>query len=206
MEIVLDIETVGQGVEDVPERALEYLYRSLQRDQPDPEELERRREDLVSRFGLDPTTGRVVCVGTFDVETSRERAFVEASERALLESFWQWLSDTRPKLLVTFNGKRFDVPYLEIRSAIHGIEPESSFSSIAHIDLRQTLEGDERRRRGSLDYFCAIFGIPSPKTELDGSRVEEAFGQGRIEEITRYCLEDCRATAALYKRLRPFCR
>ncbi|HXV60712.1 MAG TPA: ribonuclease H-like domain-containing protein [Vicinamibacteria bacterium] len=206
MDIVLDIETVGQGAEDVPERALEYLFRSLERDQPDPEELERRREDLVSRFGLDPTTGRVVCVGTLDVETSREQAFVEASERALLESFWQWLSDRKPTLLITFNGKRFDVPYLEIRSAIHGIEPGRTLSTIRHIDLRQTLEGDERRRRGSLDYFCAIFGIPSPKTELDGSRVEEAFGEGRIEEIARYCLEDCRATAALYKRLKPFCR
>ena len=60
MAIVVDIETVGQSVEEIPERALDYLFRGLERDAPDPEELERRRKDLLSRLGLDPTTGRIV--------------------------------------------------------------------------------------------------------------------------------------------------
>ena len=51
MALVLDIETVGQSIDAVPERALDYLFRGLERDSPEPEELEKRREDLVSRFG-----------------------------------------------------------------------------------------------------------------------------------------------------------
>jgi predicted PolB exonuclease-like 3'-5' exonuclease len=39
---------------------------------------------------------------------------------------------------------------------------------------------------------------------MDGSQVGEAFEQGRLEEIARYCLADCRATAALYQRLKPY--
>ena len=72
--------------------------------------------------------------------------------------------------------------------------------------MREALEGDDRRRRGSLDYFCAIFGVPSPKTEMDGERVAQVFEEGRIEDIERYCLSDCRATLALYRRLKPFFR
>jgi predicted PolB exonuclease-like 3'-5' exonuclease len=206
MAIVLDIETIGQPVEEIPERALDYLFRGLERDAPDPAELERRREDLVSRLGLDPTTGRVVCIGVVDGETPFERTFAEADEKELLESFWRWLEAARPTLFVTFNGRRFDVPYLNIRSAIHGIEPAYPIPLgwSSHFDVREALEGDDKRRRGSLDYFCAVFGVPSPKMEMDGSLVGQAYAEGRIADIERYCLADCRATLDLYRRLRPF--
>jgi DNA polymerase elongation subunit (family B) len=205
MTIVLDIETVGRAVEEIPERALEYLYRGLERDAPDPEELERRREELLSRLSLDPTTGRIVCVGIIDVESAFERTFAHPDERELLQSFWGWLGSARPTLFVSFNGRRFDVPYLNIRSAIHGIEPAYPIplGASSHFDVREVIEGDDKRRRGSLDYFCAIFDVPSPKMEMDGSLVAQAYSEGRIEEIERYCLADCRATLALYRRLWP---
>jgi predicted PolB exonuclease-like 3'-5' exonuclease len=206
MAIVLDIETVGQNPEQIPERALDYLLRALERDAPDPQDLERRREDLFSRLGLDPTTGRIVCIGVIDSETSFERTFSQVDEKKLLESFWKWLEGARPALFVSFNGRRFDVPYLHIRSAIHGIEPAFAIplGSAHHFDVREALEGDDRRRRGSLDYFCAVFGVPSPKAEMDGSLVAQAYAEGRIEDIERYCLADCRATLALYRRLKTF--
>src|SRR3990172_9050538 len=103
MAIVLDIETIGQSVDEIPERALDYLFRSLERDAPDPVELERRREELVSRLGLDPTTGRVVCIGVVDSETPFERTFSHTDEKDLLGSFWAWLEGARPSLFVTFN-------------------------------------------------------------------------------------------------------
>lgn len=209
MALVLDIETVGQTVEEIPPRALEYLFRSLERDGPDPEELARRKEELVSRLGLDPTTGRVVCVGIVDSDGPLERTFTHASERKLLLSFWTFLEEARPSVLVTFNGKRFDIPYLNVRSAIHGLAPSVTIpfepvSQEHHFDVREALEGNDRRRKGSLDYFCAVFGIRSPKEQMDGTLVGEAFAEGRVEDIARYCLEDCRATAALYRKLRPF--
>jgi DNA polymerase elongation subunit (family B) len=206
MPIVLDIETVGRRVEEIPERALEYLYRGLERDAPDPEELERRREELLSRLGLDPATGKVVCIGVIDAETSVERAFSHADERELLQSFWAWLDSARPTLFVSFNGRRFDVPYLNMRSAIHRIQPAYPIPLgwSSHFDVREVIEGDDKRRRGSLDYFCAIFDVPSPKMEMDGSLVAQYYSEGRIEDIERYCLSDCRATLALYRRLQPF--
>lgn len=208
MPLVLDIETVGLSVDDVPARALDYLFQALERDAPEPQDLEHRREELVSRFGLDPTTGRVIVIGLIDTDTGRETTFARASERELLEAFWTWLPANEPARYVTFNGKRFDVPYLNIRSAIHGLRPEAIIPADPgyrdrHYDVREVLEGNDRRRRGSLDYFCAIFGIPSPKLEMDGAQVAEAYGEGRLEDIVSYCLEDCRATAALYERLSP---
>jgi 3'-5' exonuclease len=209
MALVLDIETVGQRPDEIPERALDYLFRGLERDRPDPQELDRRRDELISRLGLDATTGRIVCVGVLDSAGAYERAFTDPSEAELLRDFWRFLEETGPDRIVTFNGKRFDVPYLNIRSAILGLAPTfvlpfEPWTRTPHFDVREVLEGDDRRRRGSLDYFCAVFGIASPKEEMDGSLVASAFAEGRIEDIARYCLADCRATAALYRKLEPF--
>lgn len=209
MALVLDIETVGQSIEEIPERALDYLFRGLERDRPEPEELEGRRQDLISRFGLDPTTGRVIVIGLVDTEKEAEHVFSADEERELLASFWEWLSANEPECYVSFNGKRFDVPYLNVRSAIHGLSPRvvipsAPLTTRPHFDVREALEGNDRRRRGSLDYFCAVFGVPSPKSEMDGAAVGQAYEEGRLDEIVRYCLRDCRATAAIYEKLAPF--
>jgi len=206
--LVLDIETVGQPVDAIPERALEYLEKALERDAPEPEDLARRREDMIARFGLDPTTGRVIVIGLLDVDTGAETVFAENSEKELLSEFWDWLAAHEPERYVTFNGKRFDIPFLNIRSAIHSLAPAKvipaePLTTRPHFDVREVFEGNDRRRRGSLDFFTAIFGVPSPKTKMDGAKVNEVYAEGRLDDIIEYCLEDCRATAAIYERLAP---
>ncbi len=206
--LVLDIETISQSVEEIPDRALEYLFKSLARDQPDEEELERRREDMISRFGLDPTTGRVIVIGLLDVETRAETVFSDESEVELLAKFWAWLRANEHERYVTFNGKRFDIPFLNVRSAIHGLTPSKvipadPLTTRPHFDVREVFEGNERRRRGSLDFFTAVFAVPSPKSKMDGAQVNDAYAEGRLDDIVQYCLEDCRATAAIYERLAP---
>lgn len=209
--IVLDIETVGHSVDEIPQRALEYLFQGLERDVTDPEDLERRREDMISRFGLDPTTGRVIVVGLVDVDTGAETVFADDVENDLLSKFWNWVDANVYERYVTFNGKRFDIPFLNVRSAIHGLVPgvvipADPLSTRPHFDVREVFEGNDRRRRGSLDFFTAIFDVPSPKSKLDGAKVADAYAEGRLDEISAYCLEDCHATAAIYKRLAPFYR
>jgi len=206
--LVLDIETVSQSVEEVPDRALEYLFKSLERDRPDEEELKRRREEMISRFGLDPTTGRVIVIGLLDLGTRAETVFSDDSEKELLSKFWDWLAANEHEPYVTFNGKRFDIPFLNIRSAIHGLTPSKAIpadplTTRPHFDVREVFEGSDRRRRGSLDYFTAIFGVPSPKSKMDGTQVNDVYAEGRLDDIVQYCLEDCRATAAIYERLAP---
>jgi len=209
MALVVDIETVGRSVDEIPDRALEILFRSLGRMEGSEEEMEARRREMIERFGLDPTTGRIVCIGLLEVESTRKEAYYGTDEKVLLRSFWEYLDRNRPGLFVTFNGKSFDFPYINMRSAILEISPSiplptRRYSTSPHFDVREVLAGDDRHRRGTLDYFCAVFGIPSPKAELDGSQIDEAFRNGRHQEIGRYCLADCQATAALYERLKAF--
>jgi predicted PolB exonuclease-like 3'-5' exonuclease len=144
-----------------------------------------------------------------DTESGEERTFCGPEERDLLTAFWKLLDEQAPALFVTFNGKSFDFPFVNIRSAILQVSPTLElplrrYTTYPHFDVREVLSGYDRHRRGSLDYFCAVFGIPSPKENMDGAAVGAAYHDGRIEEIATYCLADCRATAALYERLKPF--
>ena len=209
MALVIDIETVGQNPKELPTRARDYLFRHVERDASNDEDIEVRQKEIVDRFGLDPTTGAIVCIGLYDTERKTEKALTQEDERALLTSFWKLLGESPPKLFVTFNGKSFDFPYINIRSAILEIPPSMQlsvrrFSNSPHFDVREVLAGNERHRRGSLDYFCSIFGIPSPKEHMNGAAVGEAYKQGRLDEIAQYCLADCRATGALYERVKPY--
>ena len=209
MALVIDIETVGQDPRELPTRARDYLFRHVERDASNEEDIEVRRKEIVDRFGLDPTTGVIVCIGLYDTERKTEEALTQKDEKSLLTSFWKLLDESPPNLFVTFNGKSFDFPYINIRSAILEIPPSMKlsvrrFSTSPHFDVREVLAGNERHRRGSLDYFCSIFDIPSPKEHMNGAAVGEAYKQGRLDEIAQYCLADCRATGALYERIKPY--
>ncbi|HEX6989785.1 MAG TPA: ribonuclease H-like domain-containing protein [Bacillota bacterium] len=128
-------------------------------------------------------------------------------ETRILEEFWRYVEEGAGTL-ITFNGRGFDGPFLMLRSAILGIAPSRNlvpyrYSLKDHCDLAEVLTFYGVRKRDSLHFWCRQFGIPSPKDSMDGSGVEQAFRQGRLDDIARYCLQDVRATAELYRRLQP---
>jgi len=202
--LIVDIETVGQETEQIPSRAREILLNV-----PTDEDRQRVLENL----GLDPCTGRIICIGVFWLELDKVRAYCQPDERELLANFWADLGQIRPQRFVTFNGKSFDFPYINIRSAIMGVPTPRDiqldtrrFSTDRHFDVREVLTNYDRYRKGTLEFFCDIFGVPSPKNGIDGSKVGDFFRAGKIDDIAHYCLADCRATGALYERLRNYYR
>jgi DNA polymerase elongation subunit (family B) len=202
--LVVDIETIGQDQESIPARAREILL-----DVGTDED----RQKVLDCLGLDPCTGRIICIGVHWIELDRSRAYSQPDERELLANFWNDIGQIRPQRYVTFNGKSFDFPYINIRSAIHGVPiPRDTvldtrrFSTDRHFDVREVVTNYERYRKGTLEFFCEIFGVPSPKNGINGKNVGEYFKAGRLEEIARYCLADCKATAELYMKLKNYYR
>jgi predicted PolB exonuclease-like 3'-5' exonuclease len=48
--------------------------------------------------------------------------------------------------------------------------------------------------------------VPSPKDGISGSKVGEFYKAGRLDDIARYCLADCKATGQLYLKLKNYYR
>src|SRR5207249_10023004 len=70
----------------------------------------------------------------------------------------------------------------------------------------EVLTNFERYRKGTLEFFCEIFGVNSPKNGINGSKVGDYFKQGPPDEFAHYCLADCKATGELFQRLKNYYR
>ena len=130
-------------------------------------------------------------------------------ERRLLEDFSRFVGRARP-VLVTYNGRSFDLPVIALRALCHGVSlawyyRESStryrYSEQGHLDLCDWLADHGATRSGSLDAIARLIGLPG-KIGVDGSQVEGLYAAGRLDSIQRYCLADVAQTALLFLRFR----
>jgi predicted PolB exonuclease-like 3'-5' exonuclease len=130
-------------------------------------------------------------------------------ERALLEDFSRFVGRARP-LLVTYNGRAFDLPVIALRCLRHGVpmrfffqdrDYRYRFSDSGHIDLYDFLSEHGAARVGSLDAIARVMGLPG-KVGVDGSQVEGLYNAGQLQAIKHYCLSDVAQTAFLFLRYR----
>ncbi|MFQ5668947.1 MAG: ribonuclease H-like domain-containing protein [Acidobacteriota bacterium] len=204
---VIDIETVGQPLAGFAERFREDLLRWFDPGQREEAMDGARRAEAEKRFSLWGATGKVIVIGMHNPDTEQSRILASDDEARLLEEFWGLVKAF--ELQITFNGKMFDFPFLKMRSAVLGVKPTLAlvcrrYSRQPHYDLREVLSQDGLQRHGGLDFFCRLFGIPSPKGGLTGAQVGEAYRAGRLQEIAEYCRADVVATAALYRRVKDY--
>jgi predicted PolB exonuclease-like 3'-5' exonuclease len=134
-------------------------------------------------------------------------ALDEEDEQGRLAAFASFVDEERP-VLVTFNGRGFDLPVVLLRSLHHGIALPWLFDegreqpAESHVDLCEalTLHGATRRLT-SLDVAARLIGLPG-KVGVDGSQVEALHRAGETLTLRRYCLGDVVQTAFLLLRYR----
>ncbi len=127
-------------------------------------------------------------------------------EKELLNMWWSYISGFTGSF-VGFNNLDFDAYFTIIRSMYHNIKPTNKnflnlkrFSSWPHYDLMQQLGNWKFENKPTLEQTSEFFNIPSPKTgEVKAENVYSAFKEGRINEISKYCGEDVRATYEIFK-------
>jgi len=97
---------------------------------------------------------------------------------------------------VTFNGKRFDVPFLEARTMAHGLSPTRA-------DMRNTYPYNHAPHADLMNLWpfhyglaglCELLGVESPKGEMAGADVAGAVAAGEVARVARYCERDVVAT------------
>jgi 3'-5' exonuclease len=225
--LVFDIETAGLSREHFDEFQQGYLFREA--DQLEDESArESKRDEIEKRFSLWPLTAQVVCIAMMNADTERGKVLFLADdyeppetpnetvifepcmdEIDLLGLFWE--AAKHYDRIVTFNGRRFDVPFLYLRSAALGVPISKKnwlgyrFNCEPHCDLADQLSfygvsgRDGAARNFNLDFYCKSFGIASPKGEgITGADVPRLLEEGRTQEIAEYCVRDTFATLKLY--------
>ncbi len=136
-----------------------------------------------------------------DVECWTER---DASEGAFLERTWARLRD---RTLVTFHGRGFDLPVLELRSLKLAVSAPGWFAGgrsgcpEAHEDVLELLSNGGVAPLAPLDLYAKLVGLPG-KDGVAGKDVLALHARGALDRIAAYCMSDVIQTWLLYLRFR----
>lgn len=138
---------------------------------------------------------------------------IDSDEKEIIQRFYEGIEQHTP-ILVSWNGGGFDLPVLNYRSLVHGVQAprywetgddDSSFRynnyisrfHWRHTDLMDVLANYQPRAGAKLDEIATMLGFPG-KFGMDGSRVWEKYQEGAIEEIRNYCETDVLNTYLVY--------
>ncbi len=152
-----------------------------------------------------------VVLGMIKDEEIHTVVYDDIDERRLLQDlnnhFNRLLGDNPRLILTGFNVKGFDMPFLMKRMIINGIEPSPIIDvanekpwNVTALDLMELWRGTSFGNSSLLSVATAL-GLPSPKDGIDGSMVSEAFWNGRIKEISAYCVRDTETVLNIYRKL-----
>lgn len=225
-KLIFDIETIGENFDGLDETTQDILTKWIRKESYGDDEYENALEELKEGLGFSPLTGEIVAIGVLDYEKDKGVVYFQApdanlaeseennikfkpmTEKEMLENFWSGAKNYQE--FVSFNGRVFDVPFLMIRSAIHGLRPTKDLMSNRylnsqkfnnlHIDLldQLTFYGSVRKK-GNLHLWSRAFGIKSPKSEgITGDDVGRLFKEKKFLEIAKYNVGDLKATKELY--------
>lgn len=216
--LFLDIETVAQQphFESLPEEWQQlWADKTRWQRERDPESTPTASAYYQERAGVLAEFGKVVCISCgFLHQPSpsegwrlRLKSFSGHEEKVLLSDFQHLLEKLGPDyLLCAHNGKEFDFPYLGRRMLIHGLAlpPQLDISGlkpwqVPHLDTLELWKLGDRKNYTSLKLLAAVFGLPTPKDDIDGSQVGAVYWEEEdLPRIVRYCEKDVSTLVSVY--------
>lgn len=136
-------------------------------------------------------------------------------EKELLIKMFEYLSKIRPRF-VSFNGRNFDFPVLQMRAMLHGIQANflyegtkwesytSRNSNDWHCDLYTSLADFGSNVSLKMNEVCSALGFPG-KFGIDGSQITKLYDENNLATIRNYCETDVLNTYLLYCRFMHHC-
>ena len=210
--LFLDIETVP---EEEDYQNLSPFRQSLWEQKTAYQREEEPPADFYARAGIWAEFGKIVCisVGFFDINSTTEKQFriksFAGEERQILTQFKSLCDEhffLKSHLLCAHNGKEFDFPYLARRMVIHRISLPKILNlfgkkpwEVQHLDTLQLWKFGDYKHYTSLALLAEIFGIPTPKDDINGSDVARVYYQEKdLDRIVRYCEKDVLTLAQVF--------
>ncbi|MCF8368838.1 MAG: 3'-5' exonuclease [Bacteroidales bacterium] len=207
--LFLDIETVPMVKEykllpDNFKKLWDHKSKFIKREEDDTP------ETLFPRAGIYAEFGKIVCisVGYLHNREFRIKSFYGDDELILLKEFAQLLEtyfNHRDNILCAHNGKEFDFPYIARRLLINGLPLPAIINiagkkpwEVAHLDTMELWKFGDYKNYTSLELLSVVFGIPTPKDDIDGSQVAQVYYEDNdLERIAEYCQRDTLTVAQL---------
>jgi predicted PolB exonuclease-like 3'-5' exonuclease len=143
--------------------------------------------------------GGLLAVAEVEAWTDRK-----AGAAAFLDRLWSRLDGAT---VVTFHGRGFDLPVLELRSLKLGVPAPRWFAgprrpgSADHLDVKELLAAPGSSGAAPLDLYAKLVGLPG-KVDVAGADVGALYLAGALDRIAAYCMTDVVQTFLLLLRHR----
>lgn len=175
-------------------------------------------EAFNSSAGIYAEFGKIVCISVGFIHFQgnemkfRTKSFSGNNEKLILSDFIQLIvkfCTSKEQTLCGHNIKEFDIPFICRRLLINGLQLPPIFQisgkkpwEISFIDTLELWKFGDYKNYTALKLLTAVFGIPTPKDDIDGSQVTHVFYKEKdIERISIYCQKDVLATAQVFLKL-----
>jgi len=212
--LFIDIETVpGSGAWEELSETEQMLW---------DKKTKHQRKDEISagefyseRAGIMAEFGRIICITIGMLEkndTLKIKSFAGDDEKKILLEFGEIFNSQRLRdvILCAHNGKEFDFPWIARRFLINGMMPPVPFQmfgkkpwEIPHIDTMELWKFGDYKSFVSLELLAHLFGIPTPKDDIDGSMVSSIYYiEKDLQRIVDYCEKDVLTLANIFRRMR----
>jgi DNA polymerase elongation subunit (family B) len=218
--LFLDIETVPQYPEynQMPgefKKLWDRKAKAIARNDETP-------EGIYERAGIYAEFGKIICISVGIIVPSngnfsfRVKSYFGDNETELLIGFANMLNsftNRKPNLnLCAHNGKEFDFPYIARRMLVNGIKIPDILNvagkkpwEVKFLDTMELWKFGDIKHYTSLNLLAYIFGIPSPKDDIDGSEVAKCYYElNDLNRIVTYCEKDVLTVAQLLLRYNGF--
>lgn len=219
--LFLDIESasVTAGYDGLSER-MQVLWdkksRRYKRQEPDMEPAEL----YTAKAGIHAEFARAVVISCGYVQFRENgipsltmKSYADMDEKVMLAGFGDMLDRFMQKKagrnLCAHNGKEFDFPFLGRRFLINGLQLPLALQiqgkkpwEIPYVDTMELWKFGDFKAYTSLDLLAAVFDIPTPKDDIDGSQVGRVFWEENdLERIKVYCEKDVRTTVQVLLKM-----
>ncbi|WP_317163462.1 ribonuclease H-like domain-containing protein [Sediminibacterium soli] len=179
----------------------------------DPAEKYREKAGILAEFG------RIVCISAafFHTDESgattlRLHSFSGDDEVEILRNFadlCERIDQLRPQFqFAGHNIREFDIPYICRRLLINRLPLPACLQlhdrkpwEVKMFDTLNWWKFGDHKNYISLHLLASVLGIPTSKTDMDGSRVQEVYYREKnVPRIVDYCQKDVVVTANIVLR------
>jgi len=138
----------------------------------------------------------------------RIKSFYGDDEKQIITDFNELLNsqfNKKQHQLCAHNGKEFDFPFIARRTLINGLKLPALLDiagkkpwEVNHLDTMELWKFGDYKHYTSIKLLAALFNIPTPKDDIDGSQVAGVYWNDKdLERIKKYCQKDTLTVAQL---------
>ena len=224
--LFLDVETASgvRHYSDLPER-LKLLWNK--KAQTITKDLSLNREECIQVYdekaAIYAEFNKIICISVgylaYDEDeiVLKVKSYFGDNEKEILKEFSSLLNvhynNLKKYYLCGHNIKEFDCPVICRRMLIHDLELPKLLNlsrkkswQVRHlIDTLEMWKFGDYKSYTSLNLLAALFNIPSPKDDLDGSMIKDVYYLDKnLERIKEYCQKDVTVLASIFLRMNNF--